>query len=64
MFNALWYIRNNDLHKDLQVDVVSSKIQRFAQKNEGRLHYLENVEVIQFLDNMAIVRRLQREKNF
>jgi len=34
MVNAPWYIRNNYLHKDLQVDVVSSKIQRFAQKHE------------------------------
>jgi hypothetical protein len=32
MVNAPWYIRNNDLHRDLQVDVVSSEIQRFAQK--------------------------------
>jgi hypothetical protein len=34
MVNAPWYIRNNDLHRDLQVDVVSSKIQRFAQKHK------------------------------
>jgi hypothetical protein len=30
MVNATWYIRNNDLYRDLQVDVVSSEIQRFA----------------------------------
>ena len=29
-----WYIRNNDLHRDLEVDIVSSGIQRFAQKHE------------------------------
>jgi hypothetical protein len=40
------------------VDVVSSEIQKFAQKHEGRLHRDENVEVIQLLDNMGIVRRL------
>jgi hypothetical protein len=27
MVNAPWYIRNNDLHRDLQVDVVSSEIE-------------------------------------
>jgi hypothetical protein len=34
MVHALWYIRNNDLHRDLQVDVVTSEIQRFAQKQK------------------------------
>jgi hypothetical protein len=62
MVNASWYIRNNDLHRDLQVDVVSSEIQRFAQKNEERLHHHENAEAIQLLDNTCIVRRLQRKK--
>jgi hypothetical protein len=59
-----WYIRNNDLHRDLQVDVVSSEIQRFAQQHEGRLHQHENTEAIQLLDNMGIVRKLQRKKTF
>jgi len=64
MVNAPWYIRNNDLHRDLQVDVVTSEIQRFAQMHEGRLHHNENVEAIQLLDNIGIVRRLQRKKPF
>ena len=64
MVNAPWYIRNNDLHRGLQVDVVSSEIQRFAQKQEGRLYHHENVEAVQFLDNMGIVRKLQRKKLF
>jgi len=45
------------------VDVVSSEIQGFAQKQEGRLHHHENVEAIQLLDNTCILRRLQRGKN-
>jgi len=64
MVNAPWYIRNNDLLRDLQVDVVTSEIQRFAQKHEGRLHHHKNVEAIQLLDNMGIVRRLQRKNTF
>jgi hypothetical protein len=36
----------------------------FAQKHEGRLHQHENVEAIQLLDSMGIVRRLQRKKPF
>jgi len=46
------------------VDVVTSEIQRFAQKHEGRLNHHENVEAIQLLDNMGIVRRFQRKKPF
>jgi cephalosporin-C deacetylase-like acetyl esterase len=52
------------LHRDLQVDVVTSEIQRFAQKHEERLHHHEKVEAIQLLDNTCIVRRLQRGKTF
>jgi hypothetical protein len=61
MVNAPWYIRNNYLHRDLQMDVVTSEIQRFAQNHKGRLHH-ENVEAVRLLDNMCIVRRLQRKK--
>jgi len=56
------YIRNNDSDRDLQVDVVTSEIQRFAQKHERRLRHHMNAEAIQLLDNMATVRRLQRER--
>ena len=62
MVSAPWYVRNSDLHRDLQVNVVSSEIQRFAQKHEGRLHHYENVEAILLLDNAGIVRRLQMKK--
>ena len=62
--NAPWYIRNSGLHRDLEVDVVSSEIQRYAQKHEEHLHHHENVEAIQLLDNMDIVRRLHRKKHF
>ena len=64
MVNAPCYIKNNDLHRDLQVDAVSSEIQRFAQKHEGGLHHHENVEAIQLLDNTCIVRRPHRNKPF
>jgi len=46
------------------VDVVSREILRFAQKHEERLHHHENFEAIQLLDNMGIVRRLQKKKSF
>jgi hypothetical protein len=46
------------------VDVVTSEIHRFARNHEGKHHHHENAEAIQLLDNMATVRRLQREKPF
>jgi hypothetical protein len=64
MVNAPWYIRNDDLHRDLLVDFVSSEIQRFAQKHEERLHHHVNIQAIQLLANMDIVCRLQRKKPF
>jgi hypothetical protein len=64
ILKAPWHIRNHDLHSDLEVDVVSSEIKSFAQKHEERLHHHENAEAIQLLDNMGIVRRLQRKKTF
>ena len=55
MVNSPWYIRKNDLRRDLQVVVGTSEIQRFAQKHEARLYYHENAEAIQFQDNTGIV---------
>ena len=55
------YVRDNSLHRDPQVNVESSEIQRFAKKHEGRLHHHEYVEPILLLDNAGIVRRLQRK---
>ena len=53
MVIAPWYVRNNDLHRDLQVNVVSSEMQRFAQKHQGRLHHHENGEAILLVGNRA-----------
>jgi hypothetical protein len=35
----------------MEVDVVSSEIQRFVQKHEKRLHHHEKAEAIQLLDS-------------
>ena len=64
MVNAPWYIRNADLHRDLNVELVTAAIRRFARKHEERLHQHVNVEAIQLLDNSALVRRLKRTKPF
>jgi hypothetical protein len=32
------YVRNNQLHRDLETDTVDKEIKRFARKHEDRLH--------------------------
>ena len=62
--NAPWYIRNDDLHRDLKMEFVTTIIQKFAEAHEHRLHQHVNVEAIQLLDNTDLVRRLKRTKPF
>jgi len=49
-----WYIRNADLHRDLQMDVIKNEIEKFAKKYEEGLHHV-NVEAIHLLDNSELV---------
>lgn len=62
--NAPWYIRNDDLHKDLKMDTVAKVTQKYAEAHEHRLHHHVNVEAIQLLDNTDKLRRLKRTKPF
>lgn len=39
------YIRNSDLHRDLDISFVISEIQIFSRKREDIVHHHENVEV-------------------
>ena len=60
--DAPWYIRNSDLHRDLNIDTVEKEIQRSAERHERRLHQHVNVEAIQLLDTTDINKRLERLK--
>lgn len=60
--NAPWYIRNEDLHRDLKMEYVDKVIQKNARSHEGRLHQHDNIEAIQLLDNLSQRRRLKRIK--
>jgi GTPase SAR1 family protein len=62
--DAPWYIRNSDLHRDLEMVTVTEEIRRFAKKHEERLHQHVNVEAIQLLDVHGLTRRLKRTKPF
>jgi hypothetical protein len=62
--NAPWYVRNEDFHRDLNMQMVTAAIRHFARKHEARLHQHVNDEAIQLLDNSALVRRLKHTKHF
>jgi len=61
---APWYIRNADLHWDLQMEMVTNETGKFAKKHEERLLHHVNVKAIQLLDNSELVRRLKKKKTF
>jgi hypothetical protein len=62
--DAPWYIRNDNLHKDLDVETVDSVIKKYVQSHEQRLQRHINVEALQLLNNDGLVRRLKRTKPF
>jgi hypothetical protein len=64
IINVPWYVRNSDLHRDMEIDTVDKEIKRLTRKREDRLHQHTNVEALQLLDNSDIVRRLTRVKSF
>ena len=57
-------IRNAEIHIDLEVELVSSEIGRFARKHADRIQRHENEEVSRLLDNTHTLRRLKRTKPF
>jgi hypothetical protein len=44
--DAHWYIRNADLHRDLQLEMVTNEIGKLAKKHEERLLHHVNVAAI------------------
>jgi len=60
--DAPWYIGNADLHRDLQMEMVTNETGKFAKKHEERLLHHVNVEAIQLLDDSELVRRLKKKK--
>lgn len=61
--NAPWFIRNDDIHRDLDMDTVVEETHKFALKHEQRLQKHENCEITQLLDHSKKIRRSRREPN-
>ena len=57
--DAPGYIRNSNLHRDLQMEMVTNETGKFVKNYEERLHH-GNVEAIQLLDTSKIMRRLKK----
>src|ERR1044071_187813 len=62
--NAPWYVRNKDIHRDLQIPMVTDEIQKVAVWHLDRLQHHTNAEALHLLDNQQLVRRLKRTKPF
>lgn len=60
--NAPWYIRNDNLHRDLRMEYVSEEIQKQARKHVQRLSRHQNADIRRMLDTPNAVRRLRRQK--
>jgi len=62
--NAPWYIQNDNLHEDLDVETVDSIIKKYAQSHEKRLQRHINVETLQLQNIDGLARRLKRTEPF
>ena len=62
--DAHWYVRNDNLHKDLNVETVNEIMKKQARSHEQRLQQHPNPEVLQLLDTTNVIRRLKRTKPF
>jgi uncharacterized protein YeeX (DUF496 family) len=62
--NTLWYIRNSDLHRELEIETVTDIIAKFAKSHENRLQDHINIEAPRLLNVNNITRRLKRKKPF
>ena len=59
--DAPWYIRNGDLRRHLQMEMVTNEIGKFVKKHEEKLLCHINVEAIQLIDKSELVRRLKKK---
>lgn len=62
--DALWYLRNCYLHRELNVETVTSIIQRHAVSHENRLPHHINEEASRLFDVENLTIRLNRTKPF
>ena len=57
---APWYIRNDNLHRDLKMESVSEEITKYADKYAQRLLHHENEDIQRIIQENRGIRRLKR----
>lgn len=62
--NAPWYVRTSDLHRDLNIAMVTDIISKFATSHQVRLQNHINSEVSSLSNVRDVFRRLKRKKPF
>lgn len=62
--NAPWYIRNEDLHRDLYISLVREEVKKSAVKHDHRLQKHENQEMRDVRNAHRDMRRLKRTKPY
>jgi len=62
--DAPWYIRNTEIHRELQMQMVTNENGKFAKKHEERLLHRVDVAVIELFESSELVQRLKRKKPF
>lgn len=59
---APWYVRNSDIHRDLNINTIASEIQNRAEAHEIKLLHHVNSEIPALLNTSGMPRRLNRYK--
>ena len=63
MLDALWYVTNAAIHRDLEIETVKKEIERYSEHYEDRLKTHSNELATKLLVNRnLVVRRLKRFK--
>ena len=57
--DAHWYIRDADIHREIQMGMVTNETGKFANKNEERFLHHVDVEATQLHEKSEQVRRLE-----
>lgn len=57
---APWYVRNDVIHRDLNISTVKEEISKFSKKYLHRLNQHPNHHALNLLDNSLTIRRLKR----
>ena len=62
--DAPYYIRNDNLHRDLKMETVDDEIKKIATKHAQKLRDHENIQIQNIISDTSETRRLKRTKPF